>query len=90
MVELDIEKKKIKDYCAEFASFVKNNALLHYNDKFGEYVDQLIKEERGKVAAGALDDILEDLLRAREEYDQQVSFLKIYLFYVSGCPPDHK
>lgn len=72
MAELEEEMKRIRKYCAEIACFLRAHALLHYNDKFDEYIDHLIQEERGKVSAGALEDVLQDLIYAKEDYCRQV------------------
>ena len=47
-----IEYKREKDFIYECASFfgifLKKNAMIPYNDSFGDYVDMLIKDEEAK------------------------------------------
>lgn len=46
MIELEAEKKKITSYFVEFACYLREKAVLHYNDAFGEYVDKMLLEEK--------------------------------------------
>ena len=46
--ELEAEKKFIYECASFFGVFLKENAMIAYNDSFGEYLDMLIKEEEAK------------------------------------------
>ena len=46
--ELEDEKKFIFDCASFFGVFLKENAMIAYNDSFSEYLDMLINEEKAK------------------------------------------
>ena len=46
--ELEEEKKFIYQCASYFGVFLKQNAMIAYNDSFGEYLDMLIREEEMK------------------------------------------
>jgi len=48
ITELEEEKKFIFECASYFGVFLKENAMIAYNDSFSEYLDMLIKEEEAK------------------------------------------
>ena len=46
--ELKNEKKFIYDCASYFGVFLKENAMIAYNDSFSEYVNMLLREEEAK------------------------------------------
>uniref|UniRef100_A0A914V8I0 Uncharacterized protein n=1 Tax=Plectus sambesii TaxID=2011161 RepID=A0A914V8I0_9BILA len=73
--ELKKEHDQIILYCAEFAAFLANNSILPYNDSYGQYVEHMIKEEEDKVKEGGGKDVLDNLKKYKDQYDQQVKIL---------------
>ena len=47
--ELEVEKDSIMNCASQFGSFLKNNALIPYNDAFKDYIDMLIYDEKSKT-----------------------------------------
>ena len=47
--ELEAEKDSIMNCASQFGSFLKNNALIPYNDAFKDYIDMLIYDEKSKT-----------------------------------------
>ena len=48
ITELEEEKKFIFECASYFGVFLKENAMIAYNDSFSEYLDMLIREEEAK------------------------------------------
>ena len=73
--ELEHEIEKILNAAATFAAFMKD-AIVPYNDAFGDYLDTLINVEENQ-----LDDLkdhkqIENLKRQKEVYEQEVDVLR--------------
>ena len=52
---LEAEKRNVVRVSAEFACFLKHNAIAPFNDSISDYLDHLIRVEQGIVAAGGGD-----------------------------------
>ena len=48
-LQLEEEKDSIMNCASQFGSFLKNNALIPYNDAFKDYIDMLIYDEKSKT-----------------------------------------
>ena len=73
--ELEIEQRKITEVCAQFAWFLKTNAIAPYNDALGDYLNHLIDLERGKVGAGGSQDTLKYLENTLSLYQEEIRIL---------------
>ena len=65
--ELEEEKKEIYECASFFGAFLKENALIPYNDAFGEYLDMQIREERVKKIRD--DKKIEQLENEKQDYE---------------------
>ena len=66
--ELEDEKKFIFECASFFGVFLKENAMIAYNDSFSEYLDMLIKEEEAK----------EKVIRDQKKIDKMKEDKKTY------------
>jgi len=69
------EHDEIDRAAIRFCIFLKKNSITPYNDATLDYLDFMIKEERGKVAVGGDAAKLEDLERYRDQYQEKVKIL---------------
>ncbi len=69
--ELEDEKKFIYECASFFGVFLKENALIAYNDSFNEYLDMLIKEEEAKEDVIRNDRRIMQLKRDKQTYEHK-------------------
>ncbi|KAA8896253.1 hypothetical protein FN846DRAFT_921745 [Sphaerosporella brunnea] len=69
------EHDEIEHAAIRFCLFLKKNSITPYNDATLDYLAFMIKEERGKVAAGGDHAKLEALEKYRDQYQTQVNIL---------------
>ncbi|KAL9046330.1 MAG: hypothetical protein Q9214_000810 [Letrouitia sp. 1 TL-2023] len=74
--ESDYEYKEIQNAAVKFGVFLQKHSITPYNDAMEEYLNHLIKEEKGKVFAGGRQDRLENLERHLSEHVEQRKVLK--------------
>ncbi len=67
--ELEDEKKFIYECASFFGVFLKENALIAYNDSFSDYLDMLIKEEEAKEEVIRDDKRIEQLKSDKQTYE---------------------
>uniref|UniRef100_A0AC34GTH8 G domain-containing protein n=1 Tax=Panagrolaimus sp. ES5 TaxID=591445 RepID=A0AC34GTH8_9BILA len=65
------EQKVIMDASIRFAVFLKQNAIMAYNDVFEKYVEKSIEEEEKCIQAGGDHTKLKNLKRCLDEYRQE-------------------
>ena len=69
--ELEKEKKYIFECASHYGVFLKQNAMIPYNDSFSDYLDMLIKEEETKEKVIRDDKRIAELKESKQEYEQQ-------------------
>ncbi len=67
--ELEDEKKFIYECASFFGVFLKENAMIAYNDSFSEYLDMLIKEEEAKEDTIRDNRKIEQMKRDKQTYE---------------------
>lgn len=89
--ELEAEQKQITEASAQFACFLKKNAITPYNDSMDEYLLYIIKNKKKNENASAVDNgALESLNSVRKKYIEQVSTLEMAMrsSSVTAMTPD--
>ena len=76
IVELEKERMMIMESAAKFAIFMKENALIPFNDSFDEYLDMLITDERNKSVEIRDKQKIEILFENKRIYGEQIKALK--------------
>ncbi|XP_028408705.1 uncharacterized protein LOC114531265 [Dendronephthya gigantea] len=71
--ELQNEEKLIMQVSAKYGAFLKDNALIPYNDAVGDYLDLDIKQEEESPLRDAK--LLERLKKLRSEYEKEKQIL---------------
>ena len=69
--ELQGEEKTILKVSATYGAFLKDNAIIPYNDAVGDYLDIAIKHEEAKDKILRNKDLLQRLRKLRDEYEKQ-------------------
>ena len=69
--KLEEEKDYIYDCASHFGIFLKENALIPYNDSFGAYLDMLIKEEEDKEKEIRDNKKIEKMKKEKKTYEQK-------------------
>ncbi|XP_078349242.1 uncharacterized protein LOC144634224 [Oculina patagonica] len=69
--ELKEEKEFIFESASFFSVFLKENALIPYNDSFSEYLDMLIQDEEAKEKPIRDDKKIEQLKKEKKAYDER-------------------
>ncbi len=69
--ELEEEKEIIFDSASLFGVFLKENAIVPYNDSFSEYLDMLIKEEGAKEEVIIDRKRIEQLKNDKKTYEEK-------------------
>ena len=59
--DLKKEQATIEKIIAKLATFLKNHAIVAYNDAFGEYLEKCIELEKQKVSSGGSQQVLKGL-----------------------------
>ncbi len=75
LYELQEEEKIILKVSAKFGAFLKNNAIIPYNDAVGDYLDIVIKHEEEKNEILRNKDLLQRLRKLRAEYEIEKQIL---------------
>ena len=65
------EREIIYKCASHFGAFLKQNALIPYNDSFSDYLDMLIKEEEAKEKVIRDDKRIEQLKKDKVSYEEQ-------------------
>lgn len=76
IAESNYEYKEIQNAAIRFAVYLQKHSITAYNDAMEEYLNYLIKEERGKISVGGSKDRLENLERHLNEHVEQRKVLK--------------
>ncbi|EZG58883.1 putative Aaa ATPase domain protein [Gregarina niphandrodes] len=74
--ELGEELDMLQEAAVQFSVFLKQNALLTYNDATLEYLERTMKEERAKVSLGGSRDNLDSLIQYEKKYKQLLQTLQ--------------
>ncbi|XP_066015006.1 uncharacterized protein [Pocillopora verrucosa] len=69
--ELEKEKETIYDSASFFGVFLKENAMIPYNDSFSEYLDMLIREEEAKEDLIRDDKKIKQLKNDKQAYEER-------------------
>ena len=69
--EYEEEKKYIFECASFFGAFLKQNAMIAYNDSFSEYLDMLIKDEKAKENAIRDDKKIEQMEKDKRTYKEK-------------------
>ena len=67
--ELEDEKKFIFECASFFGVFLKENAMIAYNDSFSEYLDMLINEEKAKEKEIRDDKKISQMMTDKQTYE---------------------
>ena len=74
--ELEYEKMVIMESAAKFATFMKNSAMIPYNDSFIDYLDYLISDEENKSRELRDDGKIQRLKENKNTYSENIRNLK--------------
>ncbi|XP_055341853.1 uncharacterized protein LOC129590576 [Paramacrobiotus metropolitanus] len=74
--DLKSEEKEIRRVSVRFGYFLKENAMLPYNDAMEEYLRYLISAEREKIAVGASRAVLENYQNMLNAYQEERKILE--------------
>lgn len=69
--ELNDEKDFIYECASHFGVFLKENALIPYNDSFADYLEMLIKEEESKEKKIRDDKKIEKMKMEQKTYEEK-------------------
>lgn len=69
--ELEEEKKLIRTCSVHFAAFLKDSAIVPYNDVFEAHAKKIIEEERRIVAQGGKSETLQGLENSMKIYREE-------------------
>ena len=81
--ELMKEKEYIYESACFFGIFLKNNAMIPYNDAFGEYIDMLIKDEEAKEKEIRDLEKIGQLVKEKKAYEEKK---KLLIEMMASCP----
>ena len=73
--ELKKEKKYIYESACFFGVFLKNNAMIPYNDAFGEYIDMLIQDEESKEKEIRDPERIKKFVKEKQAYEEKKKLL---------------
>ena len=73
--ELEEEKKIIFECASYFGVFLKQNAMIAYNDSFSEYLDMLIREEEAKEKVIRDDKKIEQMKKDKQTYETKKNLI---------------
>ena len=77
ITDLEYERIIIMESAAKFATFMKNTAMIPYNDSFNDYLDMLINDEQSKPVEIRDRQKIEKMQENKQVYSQQVESLKV-------------
>ena len=83
MKELEKENEFIYESASFFGVFLKENALIAYNDSFNEYLDMLIREEEGKKKEIRDDQKINQMKKDKQTYEEKKKVIEDNI--ASGC-----
>lgn len=86
--ELEDEKNFIFECASFFGVFLKENAMIAYNDSFSEYLDMLIKEEKAKEKLIRDDEKIQKMQRDKRTYEMKKDVIMTNI--ASGCQDKSK
>ena len=81
--ELEDEKKFIYECASYFGVFLKENAMIAYNDSFSEYLDMLIREEEAKERVIRDDRKIQKMKKDKQTYETKKKVIMMNM--ASGC-----
>ena len=81
--EPEYEKKFIYDCASYFGVFLKENALIAYNDSFGGYLDMLSRDEEAKEKVFRDDMKIQKLKKDKQTYETKKEVIMRNI--ASGC-----
>lgn len=70
--EFQAEHDVIQNATVTFSLFLKKHSITPYNDATIEYLDFLIKDEKGKVACGGSRQLLDSLEKYRQQHEELI------------------
>lgn len=73
--ELEEEKHFIYQCASYFGVFLKQNAMIAYNDSFGEYLDMLIREEEMKEKVIRDEAKIAQMKKDKKTYEEKKNFI---------------
>jgi len=85
--EFQREHDIIQEAACQFSLFLKRNSIAAYNDATIEYLDQQIREERGKMTRGGKPDRLDRLEASRQNHEKMVKLLEESMKHDDGSEP---
>jgi GTP-binding protein EngB required for normal cell division len=74
--KFESELEFIKDYAARFANFLKDNAMLVYNDSYNDYLDHLIKLHKMMQSEVRDDEHIKKLESAQRAHNEKIKAIK--------------
>ena len=83
ITDLEEEKEYIMGCASKFGSYLKENALIPYNDAFKEYIDMLIHDEKHKPEHLRSWNQIRKLEEDKQIYEEKKKVLDESL---KGCP----
>ena len=81
--ELQDEKEFIYECAGRFGVFLKENAMIPYNDSFKEYLDMLIRDEEAREQEIRDDEKIVQLKKDKKTYEQKKKIIMENI--QSGC-----
>ena len=81
--ELQEEKEFIYECAGRFGVFLKENAMIPYNDSFKEYLDMLIRDEEAREQEIRDDEKIAQLKKDKKTYEQKKKIIMENI--QSGC-----
>ena len=78
------EKDFIYECGIHFGKFLKQNAMIPYNDSFSDYLDMLINEEEAKEKVIRDDQRIEQLKKDKDAYEEQKKTIKQTSSFTEG------
>ena len=78
------EQKEVLRISAKYGSFLKNVAIIPYNDALGDYLDMVIDQENQKDKAIRDANLLASLMTSRKSYDEEKRILEDAMGIAAG------
>ena len=74
--EFETEQKEVLRISATYGSFLKDAALIPYNDAVGDYLDMTIKQEEEKPAILRDPDMINKLNQSKRAYEEEKAVIE--------------
>ena len=74
--EFETEQKEVLRISATYGSFLKDAALIPYNDALGDYLDMTIKQEEEKPALLRDQDMINRLYQSKRAYEEEKAVIE--------------